>query len=69
MASVAPVTTPLRAVRAAMIGRKVGALDARSLIDALSKDIAPIDDVRSTREYRLHVAGRLIEQFVATLRT
>jgi xanthine dehydrogenase small subunit len=30
---------------------------------ALSREIDPIDDVRSTREYRTTVAGNLLEQF------
>jgi CO/xanthine dehydrogenase FAD-binding subunit len=68
MASVAPTTVPLRAVREAMVGRRVADLDGAALDAALARDIAPIDDVRSTREYRLHVAGRLLRQFVATLR-
>lgn len=34
--------------------------DARA---ALSREISPIDDVRSTREYRTTVAGNLLEQF------
>jgi CO/xanthine dehydrogenase FAD-binding subunit len=32
---------------------------------ALSREIAPIDDIRSTLNYRLRVAGNLLEDFVA----
>jgi CO/xanthine dehydrogenase FAD-binding subunit len=28
------------------------------------EDIAPIDDIRSDREYRLAVAGNVLEQFL-----
>jgi len=31
---------------------------------ALLEDIAPIDDIRSDREYRRRVAGNLLEQFL-----
>ncbi|MBI1798561.1 MAG: FAD binding domain-containing protein [Candidatus Eisenbacteria bacterium] len=31
---------------------------------ALSKDLAPIDDIRSDRDYRMDIAGRLIEQLL-----
>jgi xanthine dehydrogenase iron-sulfur cluster and FAD-binding subunit A len=32
---------------------------------ALGADLTPIDDIRSTREYRMEVAGNLLEQFLA----
>jgi len=58
---------PLRAARAerALEGRKPGAAAARN---ALSQDIAPIDDIRSDREYRMAVAGNVLEQFLRALR-
>lgn len=68
MASVAPVIAGLPAVRAELLGREPGALRWETLRAALHRDIAPIDDVRSTREYRRHVAERLLERFVETLR-
>ncbi len=67
MASVGPVVAPLFAVRAELAGKPPAAVSAERLQAALREDISPIDDVRSTREYRLHVAGRLMEQFVAGL--
>jgi xanthine dehydrogenase iron-sulfur cluster and FAD-binding subunit A len=60
MASVAATTAPLRSLRAALEGRPLAEV-ARTEIDAaLEQDIAPIDDVRSTGEYRLHVAKALV---------
>jgi xanthine dehydrogenase iron-sulfur cluster and FAD-binding subunit A len=34
---------------------------------ALERDIAPIDDIRSTARYRLRVAQNLLEEFLKTL--
>lgn len=62
--SVAPV--PLRATRAeaALEGRKPDAAAAAAARAALVRDIAPIDDIRSDAEYRMMVAGNLLEQFL-----
>jgi CO/xanthine dehydrogenase FAD-binding subunit len=64
--SMAP--TPVRAVaaEAAFAGRRpLEALaEARA---ALAKQLKPIDDVRSDRDYRMTVAGNLLEQFVRTV--
>jgi len=35
---------------------------------ALAREIAPIDDIRSTRSYRLKVSLNLLEDFLAGLR-
>ena len=66
--SVAPV--PLRATHAehALAGRKPAAAAAAAAREALAEDIAPIDDIRSDREYRMAVAGNVLEQFLRTLR-
>jgi xanthine dehydrogenase small subunit len=60
MASVAATTAPLRAVRAAVEGRPLRDVERAATDAALEKDIRPIDDVRSTGEYRLHVAKALV---------
>jgi xanthine dehydrogenase small subunit len=60
MASVAATTAPLRSVRAALEGRPLRDVDRAATDAALEKDIHPIDDVRSTGEYRLHVAKALV---------
>ena len=36
-------------------------------VAALERDIAPIDDIRSTARYRHHVAGNLLTEFLARL--
>jgi CO/xanthine dehydrogenase FAD-binding subunit len=64
LGSVAPVT--LRATRAeeALLGAAPAAATTARARAALLADITPIDDIRSDREYRLAVAGNLLEQFL-----
>jgi len=64
LGSVAPVT--LRAGRAehALLGARPSAAVAAAARAALLDDIAPIDDLRSDREYRRRVSGNLLEQFL-----
>ena len=56
----------LRARRAerALRGEPLAASVAARARAALAEDIAPIDDIRSSRDYRLAVAGNLLEQFL-----
>jgi CO/xanthine dehydrogenase FAD-binding subunit len=62
MASVAAVTHPLPHVRTLLEGKKASDM-TRDLLDAaLASDVAPIDDVRSTGAYRMHVAKTLLWQ-------
>ncbi len=67
MASVAPTTALLSGVQRALEGQHASAIDKDSVLAALEKDIAPIDDVRSTGEYRRHVARALLRQFLGML--
>jgi CO/xanthine dehydrogenase FAD-binding subunit len=62
--SVAPVT--LRSTRAeeALLGETPAPRLAARARAALESDIAPIDDIRSDRAYRVAVAGNLLEQFL-----
>jgi len=62
MASVAPVIVPLATVRALVEGRRAEAIDSDALAAAVARDVSPIDDVRSTGEYRAHVARALVER-------
>jgi CO/xanthine dehydrogenase FAD-binding subunit len=63
--SVAP--TPVRCLHAesAVRGRTLGDELAPAALLALARDIAPIDDQRSTARYRMYVARNLLIQFVA----
>jgi CO/xanthine dehydrogenase FAD-binding subunit len=67
LGSVAPV--PLRCVQteAELRGRTV---DAATIDDArrvMASEVAPIDDIRSTAEYRRRVAANLVEEFLLSL--
>jgi CO/xanthine dehydrogenase FAD-binding subunit len=63
MASVAPTTAFLPTVRALVLGRQPRELSAAALDEATGRDVSPIDDVRSTAAYRLHVAKALVRNF------
>jgi len=65
--SMAPI--PKRALEAeqALARRPLTAEAMRSAREALSRDLSPIDDIRSDREYRMAVAGNLLEQFLRPL--
>jgi len=68
LGSVAPI--PLRCVQTESRLRNK-AIDAGSLAAAraaLAAEISPIDDLRSTRNYRLRVSLNLLEDFLQTLR-
>jgi CO/xanthine dehydrogenase FAD-binding subunit len=67
MASVAPTTSFLPSVRALALGRSPRELSGADLDEATGRDIAPIDDIRSTAAYRLHVARALVRNFFAAL--
>jgi CO/xanthine dehydrogenase FAD-binding subunit len=64
LGSVAPV--PVRCVQteAALRGRAIDDATIATARAALTNEIAPIDDVRSTAAYRLRVAANLLEDFL-----
>jgi CO/xanthine dehydrogenase FAD-binding subunit len=68
LGSVAPV--PLRCVKTEAVLNGIELNDAAIKIGktALMKEIVPIDDIRSTADYRLRVAANLLEEFLLTLR-
>lgn len=57
----------LRAVEALLVGQAPTEALAARAADAVRAAITPITDVRSTKEYRLDVAARLVASFVRTL--
>jgi len=62
--SVAPTTLRARTVEAALVGVVPSAAAVVAAGAALVGDIAPIDDIRSSRDYRLTIAGNVLEQFL-----
>jgi CO/xanthine dehydrogenase FAD-binding subunit len=64
MASVAPVTAMLMNTRALALKKPLAEITADEVDAAVDADIAPIDDVRSTREYRRHAAKAVVKGFL-----
>lgn len=62
VASVAATTHALGGVSLAVAGASLAALDRAAVDAAVANDIRPIDDVRSTGPYRLHVTKALVRQ-------
>lgn len=58
--------TPARARHAeeALLGRRLSADSVAAARAALARDFTPIDDVRSEADYRMEVAGNVLEQFL-----
>ena len=56
---------PIRvtAVEQAVVGRRLGSAAAEAARAAMHAAITPIDDVRSTADYRHEVAGNLVARF------
>lgn len=69
LGSVAP--TVIRAIKteALLKGQAVDATLIRAAREAISVEIVPIDDIRSTAHYRVRVAANLLEDFLLQLRT
>ena len=61
--------TPLRLRRTeeVLLGREWSQALVREARQALEAEVAPIDDIRSSAAYRLHVAGNLLQEFLEGL--
>jgi CO/xanthine dehydrogenase FAD-binding subunit len=64
LGSMAPTVRRLRSVEAFVAGRKATRDVVENACELLAKDVSPIDDVRSTAEYRLHVSRNLLRAFL-----
>lgn len=65
LGSVAPTVARARQAEAAVRGRRIDAGAIASAREALAREIAPIDDIRSTARYRLRVATNLLDAFLS----
>lgn len=65
LGSVAPTVIRATAAERALRGQEMSPRVIESARAALSQDIAPIDDIRSTAAYRRLVAGNLLEGFLS----
>ena len=64
--SIAPTVVRAAHAEAAIRGRAINAETIAASCDALTRDIAPIDDLRSTAVYRLRVARNLLGEFLTS---
>ena len=60
--SVAAVTMRAREAEAALLGTRGTPRDLAAARAALDRELTPIDDIRSERDYRLRVSGNLLDQ-------
>jgi CO/xanthine dehydrogenase FAD-binding subunit len=65
--SIAPVPLQLSEVEGPLIGTNVDRLPFAESRKLLNVAISPIDDIRSTMDYRRQVAGNLLAEFLRTL--
>lgn len=66
-ASLAPFPARFYRSEAALLGQCVTRETIQAARTALFAEAQPIDDIRSTAEYRLHVGANLLEEFLLTL--
>ena len=67
-ASLAPFPMRLLQTEAALLGQTISSGTIQSAKRALLAEMKPIDDIRSTAEYRQRVAANLLEEFLLQLR-
>jgi CO/xanthine dehydrogenase FAD-binding subunit len=65
--SVAPTVVRCRAAEDLLRTRRVDPVVVQAACDAILRDIAPIEDVRSTAAYRRRVAQNLVAEFLTAL--
>lgn len=66
-ASLAPFPTRLYKTEAALFGRSITKESSQAARRALLAEAQPIDDIRSTAEYRRRVAANLLQEFLLEL--
>jgi CO/xanthine dehydrogenase FAD-binding subunit len=66
-ASLAPFPSRLRATESALEGQSLTAETQETARAALAGEVKPIDDIRSTAEYRKRVALNLLDEFLQSL--
>src|SRR5918912_539088 len=68
LGSVAPVVVRCAQTEDVLRNQKVDAATVKAAREELAREIAPIDDIRSTARYRLQVAMNVLEDFLLTLK-
>ena len=69
LGSVAPVVLRCKQTEDAIGGRELNDETMKLARETLMREISPIDDVRSTADYRLRVAANLLVDFLVTSRS
>lgn len=64
LGSMAPTVRRLRTVEAFVAGKKATKAVVEEAVALLESDVSPIDDLRSTKLYRLEVSKNLLRQFI-----
>jgi CO/xanthine dehydrogenase FAD-binding subunit len=67
LGSVAPTVVRCARTEGLLRGQTIDAGLIKSARETLAQEIAPIDDIRSTKEYRVRVAENLLEDFLSQL--
>ena len=69
LGSVAPIVIRCTQTEGALLGSQFDNETFKRSVEVLSKEITPIDDIRSTASYRLRVATNLLTDFLTNLQT
>ena len=69
LGSVAPIVLRCKQTEDAIRGQELNEATATLARETLMREISPIDDVRSTADYRLRVAANLLVDFLVTARS
>jgi CO/xanthine dehydrogenase FAD-binding subunit len=67
LGSVAPIVLRCTQTEAALKNQRLSAATLEAAREALAREIAPIDDMRSSAAYRLRVAQNLLAEFIAQI--
>ncbi len=67
LGSVAPIALRCTQTEAALKNRRLASTALEGAREALAREIAPIDDMRSSAAYRLRVAQNLLAEFIAQI--
>ena len=66
LGSMAPTVRRLPSVESLLAGKKPTSRLVEQAVDLLESDVSPIDDLRSTRAYRLEVSKNILRAFLTT---
>jgi CO/xanthine dehydrogenase FAD-binding subunit len=68
LGSVAPIPLRCRQTEAALINQPIDGDAVSNAVRTLAAEVSPIDDIRSTRDYRLQVSLNLLTDFISRLK-